>query len=73
MQEQCAHNKPPESRGAKGGMARAARLSTERKTEIAKKAAFSRWQSPRSNKSNNINVLVPSGPQKPREPEQGVF
>jgi hypothetical protein len=66
-------DKSPESRGAKGGMARAARLSPERKAAIAKKAAFSRWQGPRGNKSNQINVLVPSGPQKPRNPEQGIL
>jgi hypothetical protein len=65
--------KSPESRGAKGGAARAARLSPERKAEIAKKAAFSRWQNPRGNKSNEINVLVPSSPPKPRDPAQGVL
>jgi len=31
--------------GLKGGAARAERLSSERKTEIAKKAALSRWGS----------------------------
>ncbi len=31
--------------GAKGGKARAERLSAERRSEIAKKAARARWQS----------------------------
>lgn len=67
-------DKSPEARGAKGGLKRAASLSPERKAEIAKKAAFARWQrDPRSNKSNDINVLVPSGPSKPRDPKQGVL
>ncbi len=45
---------PPESQqkqagrigGTKGGKARAERLSPERRSEIAKKAATSRWQRP---------------------------
>ena len=31
--------------GAKGGAARAARLSAKKRTEIAKKAALARWKS----------------------------
>lgn len=58
---------------AVGGKARAAKLSPERKAEIAKKAAFTRWQHPRSHKSNEVNVLVPSGPRKPRDPSQGTL
>jgi hypothetical protein len=34
--------------GLKGGPARAAKLSPERRTEIAKKAAQARWQTARS-------------------------
>ena len=34
---------PKEARGRKGGNARAANLTDEKKTEIAKKAAAKRW------------------------------
>lgn len=56
-----------------GGKARAAKLSPERKAEIAKKAAFSRWQNPRSNNTNQVNVVVPPSPPKPRSSAQGVL
>jgi len=65
-------DKSPQFRGAKGGQARAARLTPERKAEIAKKAAFSRWQARRI-KPNSINVLVPVSGGKPRNPAQGVL
>lgn len=56
-----------------GGKARAAKLSPERKAEIAKKAAFSRWQNLRGTNANKLNVLVPPTPPKPRSSAQGVL
>ena len=48
---------------ARGGKARARKLSSERKSEIAREAAMSRWRKPRSKISNDSNVLIPySGP-----------
>ena len=35
--------------GAKGGLVRASKLSTERKTEIARKAAETRWGKKKAN------------------------
>ena len=56
---------------AKGGIARANSLSAERKAEIAKKAAEARWGNPRAKKTNEIKVLIPSGPLNSRSSMQG--
>ncbi len=65
-------DKSPEARGAKGGAARSANLSTERKVEIAKKAAASRWQA-RGTKSNEIKVLIPVSTSNSRGPVQPML
>jgi hypothetical protein len=58
---------------AAGGNARAAKLSPERKAEIARKAAFTRWQQPRGTNANQNNVLLPVSTKNPRTPVQGVL
>jgi hypothetical protein len=63
------NDKSHASRGAKGGATRAANLTPERKAEIAKKAAFSRWQA-RTIKHNENNSLIPVSPPNPRAPSQ---
>ncbi len=40
------------ARGKKGGMARAAKLTPEQRSEIARKAAQSRWRGKSSTKGN---------------------
>jgi hypothetical protein len=65
--------KSHEARGAKGGKARADKLTKEQKAEIATKAALARWQNPRATKSNKTNMLIPTPGGNPRTPEQGVL
>lgn len=62
-------DKSPEARGAKGGAARAAKLTQERKAEIAKNAAVSRWKARGTNVSENKG-LIPVSTQNPRTPHQ---
>jgi P63C domain-containing protein len=54
-----ADDNPPQGR-AKGGLARAERLSPERRSEIASKAALSRWQ-----RTENSLVATYGSPDKP--------
>lgn len=56
-----------------GGKARAESLSPERKAEIARKAAVTRWQNPRTKKYSKDMVLLPIPGQNPRTPEQAVL
>ena len=55
---------------AKGGLARAKKLSGERMSEIAKKAALARWQNPRGKNPSDLKVLVRPGVSNPRSPMQ---
>lgn len=55
---------------ARGGKARARKLSSERKTEIARAAAMSRWRKPRSKISNDSNTLIPYSGPNPRTDAQ---
>ena len=66
------NDKSPEARGAKGGAARAAKLSPEAKAEIAKKAAAARWNSIAKNASNN-NQIVTARRANPIAPGQGLL
>jgi hypothetical protein len=65
----------PEEDAAKGraigGNARAEKLSPERKTEIARKAAVTRWQAPRTINPSDNKVLIPTGKLNPRTDGQG--
>lgn len=56
-----------------GGLARAAKLTDERRSEIAKDAATARWAAPRGNSANETKVLVPQKGRNPRSPEQYVL
>lgn len=66
-------DKSPEARGAKGGAARSANLSTERKAEIAKSAAAARWAKPATTNSSKTNSLISISGMKPAAPVQPVL
>lgn len=55
---------------AKGGIARAEALSSERRSEIARKAAENRWKHPRGKNINNNKGLSVIRLSKPRSPDQ---
>jgi len=67
----------PENKGisgpSRGGRARADRLSSERKAEIARNAAAARWKRPRNDNPNDSKGLVRVSSSNPRSPEQLVL
>jgi hypothetical protein len=62
-------DKSPQARGAKGGAARAAKLTPEEKALIAKKGAAARWNAI-TQKSKNNNGLVTARRANPITPGQ---
>jgi len=65
----------PVERGALGGDARAAKLPSEQRTEIARKAAKTRWNSQKvaTDMSNDNSMLPVKMPTKLADPRQGVL
>ena len=52
----------PKEMGSKGGKARAAKLSPEERSEIARNAALDRWEVPKATHSGNLeigNLVIP--------------
>jgi hypothetical protein len=66
------NEKSPQARGAKGGAARAAKLTTEEKALIAKKGAAARWNAI-TKKSKENNALVTARRGNPITPGQGTL